>query len=315
MPFKSLAGLKKLGTLDAEIVTLASYPSASVCAAFSSDPVKVAVFAFAGGQPKVQQVSLDTCDAGALIDERVAVVKSGDTLWGLIDIQHKPKIEPIGRSMRGLFNNAGSNGALALGWDGEGSELKLEGNEVVGRDFQLRGSIRTCSLDGVNCYVVADDGDGGGKFREHAGNTPEAGTQLRCDLPLAARRMTRLAGGPQLSALTERGALEVCVIRKVGAAALEAKMLGTQSPVVDVAVLESTLFVLSADGVLRVYGADALHRTGDGGQAVATYELALGAEGVPTALAATSRGGNRLWIGTRDGEVFRCDCVKGSISL
>ena len=315
MPFKSLAGLKKLGSLDAEIVALAAYQPGAVCAAFSTDPVKVGVFPFAGGQPRIQSLTLERCEAGALIDERVAVVKCGDEVWGLLDIQHKPKVDPIGRSMRSLVHNSASKSALAFGWSGEASELKLEGNEVVGREFQVRGKVRACAVDGVNCYVVADEDGTGGKFREHPGSTPEAGTQIRCDLPLDARKLTRLVAGPQLAALTQKGTTSVCVIRKMGAAALEAKLLQVDSAVVDIAVLETTLFVLFADGYARGYAADALQRTGDGARAVASFELALGVNGVPTVLTATARGGNRLWFGTTEGDVWRCDCVIGSMSL
>ncbi len=311
MPFKSLAGLKKLGSLDAEVVALAPYQPGSICAAFTNDPVKVATFPFASGQQRVQNVSLDVCNHGVLIDERVAVVKSGDELWALLDIQHKPKIDPISRAIRSLHDNPGGSTALAIGWDGEGAELRVQGHEVTGRQFTLRGALRTCSMDGTNCYVVAD-GEQGGKFREHPGSTPESGTQIRCDLPLAAKKMDRLAGGQQLSALCRKGGAEVCVIRKIGAAALEPKIVGVDGGVVDCAVIESSLFVLCADGKLRVFGADALGRAGDGNPPP-TFELDLKADGAPTAIAATTRGGNRIWIGTKEGEVLRCEAVKGTM--
>jgi hypothetical protein len=307
--------MKKAGDLEAEVVALAPFPSANVCAAFSTDPVKTVVFPFGGGQPQVQSVSLDACESGALIDERVAVVKSGDELWGLVDLQHKPRIERVVPSVRAVFNNAGSKSALAFGWGDEGYELMLQGNEVVAREFQVRGTVRACSLDGVSCYVVADDGGGGGKFREHPGNTPESGTHIRCELPLAAKEMDRLAAGPQLAALVQKGGSTVCVIRKVGAAALDVKIVSVDTGIVDIAVLETTLFVLTDDGDVRVFGADALQRSSDGGPAVPNFALAMGAGSAPTALAASSRGGNRLWIGTKDGEVFRCDCVKGAMTL
>ncbi|MBM4357185.1 MAG: hypothetical protein FJ096_03660 [Deltaproteobacteria bacterium] len=315
MPFKSLAGLKKIGSLDAEIVAFAPYQPASICAAFTNDPVRVGIYPFGAGQAKVQNLSLDRCSGGALLDERVAAAKSGDEIWALLDIQHKPRVDPAARSIRELVNNPGAPGALVLGWSGEGAELKVEGHDVAARDFTVRGSARACALDGASCFLVADDGEGGGRFREHPGHTPEAGTQLRCDLPLAAKKMNRLVGGAQLSALTKRGGEEICVVRKLGAGSLEAKIVVVDGGAVDVAVLETSLFVLSADGRLRLYAADVLHRTGDGGRALPTFELALGLDGAPTALAATSRGGNRLWIGSREGEVLRCDAVKGSMTL
>ncbi|MBM4375417.1 MAG: hypothetical protein FJ095_10060 [Deltaproteobacteria bacterium] len=312
MPFKSVSGWKKLGSLEAEIVALSPYAPGSVCGAFSTDPVKVAIFPFAAGQVKVQGVSLDGCLDGALLDERVALLRGREELWAVLDVQHKPKIDPVGRSTRSLVNNPGTNSALALDWSGQGVELKLEGHEVVGREFPNRGTIRSCFLDGLNCYVVAEEGEGGGRFREHAGGTPESGTQIRCDLPLAAKKMSRVVGGPQLSALTRPGGMEVCVIRKVGAAAVEARTLSLDAAVADIAVLETTLFVATKDGRLLGFGGDVLHRTGDGGHLAPTFDSKMGAGCEPTVLAVTSRGGNRVWVGTKDGDVLRADAVKGS---
>lgn len=313
MPYKSLAGLKKLGSLDAEIVALAPHEPGGVCAAFSSDPVRIAAFPFSGGAPRVQHVSLDGCVAGALVDDRVAVVKSGDELWALVDLQHKPRIDSVARSIRGLVHNPAGRSALVLGWGSEAQELALEGNEVKGREFVLRGDIRCASLDGLNCYVVASDGASGGRFREHAGGTPEAGTQLRCDLPLAAKTMDRVTGGPRLAALMRRGGAEICIVRKVGAGILEPKLLALEAPAVDVAVLETSLFVATEDGRVLLFDSDALHRASDGGQVAASFALELGEE--PTVLVTTLRGGNRVWIGTRSGAVLRCDAVRGTSLL
>jgi hypothetical protein len=314
MPFKSLAGLKKQGSLEAEVVALAPYQPGSVCAAFTNDPVKVAVFPFGAGQMRVQNVSLDVCNDGVLIDERVAVVKSGDELWALLDIQHKPKIDPVSRSIRALYDNPGGKSALAIGWGEDAAELKIQGSEVVGREFTLRGNLRCVSMDGSNCYVVAE-GDPGGKFREHAGSTPEAGTQIRCDLPAGAKKMDRLAGGQQLSALIRRGGSEVCIVRKIGAGALEPKIMTLDAAVAAVAVIETSLFVLTSDGRVQVYGGDVLARVGDGSSVAPTFELQLNADGAPTTMVASTRGGNRLWIGTKEGEVWRCDAVKGTMQI
>lgn len=313
MPFKTIKALQKVASLDGEVVSLAPYLPGNVCAAFSTDPVRLAVIPFGGGAPKLQSLSLDACHEGALIDERVAVLRVGEELWAVLDVQHKPRVEPVGRSARNLFNNPGSNGALVLDWSGDGTELKLEGHEVSGRTFPLRGAVRSCSLDGRHCFVVADDGGGGGRLREHDGNTPESGTQLRCDLPLAAKSMTRFAGGAQLSALARPGGVEVCVVRKVGAAALEARVMSVGAPVADIAVMESTLFVASVDGTLRGFGGDVLQRTGDGGRPTPTFEVSLGVGVVPTVVAVSSRGGNRIWIGTKEGDVLRGDALKGAL--
>jgi len=307
MPFKNLASLKKVATLNAEVVAIAPDEKARSLAAITSDPVQVAIQPIGAGTAKKKNVSIDEAVDGALIDKRVALVKSGSDIWGLLDIQHSPKIEQVGRDMRSLHNNRRGEMALAIGWDGQGAELQIQGHEVGGRQFVLRGTVRACSLDGSFCYVVVD-GPGGGRFREHRGSTPESGTQVRCDLPAAAQGMKTLAGGQQLSALCKPGGDTVCVIRRQGAADLSAKMIGIDTTTVDVAVIESSLFVLGVDGKLRLYDSDTLHRAGDD-VATPTCALDLRGSGVPTALASTTKGGNILWVGTKEGDLIRCNAV------
>jgi hypothetical protein len=313
MPFRSLAGRKKLGNLGAEIVALAPFESAAILAAFTTDPVQVAVYPYAGGTPKVKTVSLDSAGDGALLNRDVAIVKSGTDLWSLLDIQHRPGVDQVGRDIRSLHDNPRGETALAIGWDGQGAELKVRGRDVGGRQFELRGEVRAASLDGTSCYVVVE-GPGGGKLREHPGGTPESGTQVRCDLPAEALGMTRLAGGKRLSALCQRGGSKVCIVRKIGAAGLEARMLLVDGGVADVAVIDTSLFVLGADDKLRLFDAETLAQAG-GEIAAARFEIALGADAAATVMAATTQGGNRLWIGTKDGEVLRFDAVKGGVSL
>jgi hypothetical protein len=123
--------------------------------------------------------------------------------------------------------------------------------------------------------------------------------------------MDRLAGGQDLCALSKRGASHVCVIRREGAQAFGAKMIDVPG-VVDVAVIDTSLFVLGADGRLRLYDSEALA----GGPDVSpTHELSLGAEGAPTVLASTSKGGAKLWVGTQGGDVLRVAAVKGGLEM
>jgi hypothetical protein len=124
--------------------------------------------------------------------------------------------------------------------------------------------------------------------------------------------MTRLVGGPQLSALTRPGGTEVCVIRKVGAAALEARTLTFDAAIADIAVLDTTLFVATKEGTVLGFGGDVIHRTGDGGHPTPTFDVAIGSGIEPSVLAVTNRGGNRVWVGTKEGDVWRGDAVKGT---
>jgi len=314
MPFRTLSSPKKLGNHAAEIVALAPLESARLVAAVTTDPVQVATYAIGGGAVKVTNVSLDEVSAAAMISKKVAVVKSGDDLWALLDIQHTPKMEQVGRDIRSLHACPEGETALAVGWDGNGAALAFQNNEVGGRQFVLRGDLRTVSLrDGI-CYVVADGG-AGGQLRMHAGTTPESGATARADLPAAASGFDLLAGGHELSALTKRGADSVCVVMREGASALTVKMLSVAGGVADVAVISSSLFVLGQDGKLRLFAAEALSQADDGAAPSTTFELEIRAQGQPSVLTATTKGGNKLWIGTRSGDVIRCDAVKGSLDV
>jgi hypothetical protein len=312
MPFLNLTGLKKLKNLGAEVVGIAPLESGSLVAAVTSDPVKVSVYPFAGAPGKIVSVSLDAAEAAALIDKKIAVVKSGDELWALLDIQHTPKMEQVGRDIKSLHASPAGGTALAIGWDGNGAALAFANNEVGGRQFVLRGDHRTASLSADNrCHVVVEGG-AGGQFRTHPGATPESGAIGRAELPAEASGFDRLAGGDELSALTKRGSDSVCVIRKEGA--LSAKMIGVPGGVIDVAVISTTLFVLCADGVLRMYGGEAL-RAASIEPGPTTAELNVRCDGQPTCLTATSKGGTKLWIGSKGGDVICCAAVKGGLDV
>ncbi len=314
MPFKTLASLKKLTNLNAEVAGLAPLESASVVAAVTTDPVQVSVHPFAGGRGKVTNVSLDDVSAIALINKAVAVVKSGDDLWALLDIQHKPKMEQVGRDIRSLHCCPKGESALAIGWDGNAAALAFQNNEVGGRQFVLRGDLRACSLTLDTTYVVVD-GAGGGQLRGHPGNTPESGATTRADLPAPAQGMDVLAGGHELSALSKRGGNSVCVVQREGAAALTVKQLMVDGPVADVAVITTSLFVLGADGKLRLYDGETVRQASDGAPVTATYELELRATGQPSVMCATTKGGNKLWVGTKGGDVICCSAVKGGLDI
>ncbi|HZO16379.1 MAG TPA: hypothetical protein VFB62_24060 [Polyangiaceae bacterium] len=311
MPYKSIASLKKLGNLGAEVVGLAALETGQIAAAVTTDPVKVAIYSYSGGSPKITNVSLDEAGGVALINKQVAVVKSGDAIWALLDIQHKAKMEQIGRDIRSLHACPDGETALAIGWDGNGAALVFQNNEVGGRQFVLRGDVRAASLRDRMTYVVVD-GSGGGQLRAHPGTTPESGANARVDLPPTAAAHDRLAGGHELSALARRGSDEVCVVLREGASALTVKTLRIGAGVISVEVLGSSLFALGADGRLRLFDGDTLRAATDGGTPSATFELGLGAQGEPSAMIATVKGGARLWIGTRGGDVLRCDPVKGT---
>ncbi len=313
MPFRSLAALKKRTNLGAEVVDIAPLATASLAAVLTSDPVKLSIHRYGGSdRGKVTSVSLDDVRSVALIDKRVAVVKAGDTLWALLDIQHKPKIEQVGQHIRSLTAVAAGGTALAIGWDGHGAALRLEKHEVGGRQFVVRGSVRCAAINGKHTYVVVD-GDGGGQLREHPGHTPESGATARGDLPADAAGFNILAAGPTLCALTKRNATTVCVCRREGNR-YDANMMVVEGGVVDVAVIDSSLFVLCADGQLRLFDSRTLEGVA-AGMVDVTFALDVRADGTPTVLTATTRGGNRLWVGSVGGDVICCTAVKGEMRI
>ena len=313
MPFKVLASLKKVAKLDAEIVAIAPLETARIVAAITKDPVKLAVQPYAGAGGKVTNVSLDEAKDVALVNKQVAVVKSGDDLWALLDIQHRVRVEQVGRDIRSLHACPDGDTALAIGWDGNGAGLVFQNNEVGGQQFVLRGDVRAASLGEGRTWVVVDGGPGG-QLREHPGSTPERAAIARADLPAEAAGYDLLAGGNDLCAIGRRGASSVCVARRRGSG-YEVKMIAVVGNVVDLAVIGTSLFVLGSDGKLRLYASDAIEKAAADEGPQLTFELDLRLNGEPTALCATLKGGNKLWAGSRGGDLVCCDAVKSGLDI
>jgi hypothetical protein len=314
MPFKALASLKKVGTLDAEIVGIAPLENDQLVGVVSNDPVKVALYPYGSGSTKVKNVGLDNVGGLALINKAVAVVRSGGELWAVLDLQHTPKVEQVGRDIRSLCHFPKGGTALAVGFDGHGAALAIEGGrEVGGRQFTLRGDVRTAVLDMTHCYVVVNGvGGPGGQLRVHPGQTPENAATARADLPSDATGMNRIGAAPGLIALAKRGADKVVVVRQQGNA-LEPHVLAVPGGVVDVAVMETSMFVLGADGKVRLYNGEMLAKLGkDILEPTSIFDLKVKD---PTVIVATQRGGNKLWVGTKSGDVLRCDAIKGDLNI
>jgi hypothetical protein len=91
-------------------------------------------------------------------------------------------------------------------------------------------------------------------------------------------------------------------------------MIAVDGSVSDLAVIGTSLFVLGSDGKLRLYAADAIAQGGADG-ARPTFELDLRVNGEPTALCSTVKGGNKLWAGSRGGDLVCCDAIKGGLDL
>jgi hypothetical protein len=312
MPFKSIASLQKIASLDAEVVAIAPLENDRICGVLTNDPVKLAVYPFASGTKKEKSIGLEDVTGLALINKSVAVIKTGGELWGVINIQHSPKIDQVGRDIRALAHFANGGMALAVGWDGNGAALAIDKNEVGGRTFVLRGDLRAVALDAVNTYTIVNGaGTAGGQLRIHPGQTPEPGAIARVDLPSDAKGFNRLAASPDLVVLTKAGADSVCIVR-APTGGVEPVMLAVPGTVADVAVLESSMVVVCRDGKVRLYNSEVLARVGTD-IIDPTFELNLKLSGAPTVVTTSTRTGNKLWIGSKGGDLVRCDAVKGDM--
>ncbi|MEM6788427.1 MAG: hypothetical protein AAF715_12985 [Myxococcota bacterium] len=313
MGFTRLAAPRVVASLEASVVAFASLGKARRVAALTTDPVHLHVMPLTGsGSAKTTVVALDEARGLALLNPDVAVVLTDDALWSLRDIRHQVRVEVVARDVRALCAHPAGGHALAFGWDGRGIELTAGGDGVDARDFVTRGDIRSAVLSGDHA-LVAMAGAGGGEgpaFRCHPGTTPESGAVGRADLPLAAAGCDRLRGGPALAVLASPGATEVVLVSGGAMAAPSVGTVDLGHEVVDVGVVETTLFTLGADGRVRMFDGITPDATG---AATPTAEVALGLRGRPTAFHATSAGGARLWGGSDQGEVVCVAAAKGTL--
>ncbi|WP_437484366.1 hypothetical protein WME75_44670 [Sorangium sp. So ce1014] len=308
MPFSNLSSPRKVHGLDAEIRGAAFLASPGLVAMVSTDPVRLGVCPIGGAGAKTTNLSLSSAHDVALLSKDVAVVRSDDAVWALLGITHGPKLDQVGRDARHLATRPSGETALALGWDGGATELKLDRTEVNGRTFAVRGSARAFDLTETETHAVMDVAGEGGELRVHPGATPEPGPTLRASLPRAAQNLDRVRGGPKLTAVYKRGAGAVCaIVRSSGK--LAAKMLAFGDPVADVAVLESSLFACFADGRVALFDGAAIESAA-GAPLAPTASVTLGARGEPAVLVVAGKGSPTLWVGTSAGEIWSLAIVR-----
>ncbi len=106
----------------------------------------------------------------------------------------------------------------------------------------------------------------------------------------------------------------MCVVRAEGGNQYGAKVVTVDSAVNGAAVIESSLFVICSDGKLRLYNAATLQAS-IGDVMAPTNELDLRISGEPSVIMSSTKGGNKLWVGTKSGEVVRCDTVKQGLNI
>ena len=311
MPFKSIATPRKLQSLDAEIRGAAILVNPGLVAMLSTSPVRLAALPMGGANGKITNISLDGAESVALLSRDVAVVRgSDDSVWALLDITHTPKMDQVARDVRYLSARPTGETALAIGWDGTATELRLNKHEVDARPFQLRGTLRACDIGESETYAVVD-GEGGGQLRIHPGATPEPGASLRCNLPAEAAQLDRVRGGPRLVAVYKPGSQTVCLATG-GPARLVAKLVQLEARPTDVVVLETSFIAIFEDGRAALYDAESISSATDSGPIQAKHTQALGGRGEPRTALLTGKGGATLWVGTSGGDVLSASVLKKS---
>jgi hypothetical protein len=214
MPFKNVSSVRQVATVEGAVTGGAFNRALSAVALASNNPVQIALLPLNGVNPKIQNVGLDDVTDIALLNRAMAVVKSADSTWVLLDIEHKPKVERVHADTKAICPKASGGLALGLKWDGSGVEYAPGKTDVAVREFSLRGDTRCADVGETECYAVVDGGEG--EFRIHAGSTPESGSSAKIALPAGAKKLDRIRGGKFLSAIYKRGQPNVCFLRRSG---------------------------------------------------------------------------------------------------
>jgi hypothetical protein len=300
MPFKNLSGARKITDLHAEVRGGAFLANPGLVAKLTSGPAQLCIQPISGSGAKVTKISLDAPEEVALLSRDMAVVRSGDDVWALLDITHTPKMDQVAGHTRSLHMRPNGESALALGWDGTATQLTLNRHEVAARQMQLRGDHRGFDLTETEVFALVDGADGG-QLRIHPGATPEPGANGRVNLPKEAAGFERVRGGARLAAVFKKGSASVCLITG-GPARLAAKMVQLEAKPTDLAVCDTSLFATFADGRAALYDVDAIAAS-ESGPLVPKATLALGVRGEPTTITLSGKSTPTLWIGTSSGEI------------
>lgn len=302
MPYKSLSSPRRVESLDAEVRAAASLDNPNLVAMVSASPARCAVVPVGTGTNKVVNLSLTEGDDVALLSRDVALVRSGNDVWAVLDIHHRAKFERVATNVRSLSGKPSGERALALTWDGNAVELSLSGHDVSERPFVLRGNVKLADVGAADTTVVVEV-PGGLELRMHPGHTPESGANGRAPLPAEAKKLDRLKSGLAASILYKKGQSGACLITQKGGR-LAAKMIDLGAPIASAAVSETSLVVAFEDGRASLYDGATLDGAGDT-SLTATHSLSLGVRGEPSTMLITSKGSAWVWVGTTTGEIVR----------
>ncbi|MFO0547153.1 MAG: hypothetical protein U0271_02130 [Polyangiaceae bacterium] len=301
MPFKSISQPRRVASMQGEARGASFNRKLGAIAIVSNNPSEVAIVGQSGSPARTFGVSLDETSDIALLSRDMAIVRTTDEVWQLLDIAHKAKIDPLTKDVRSLVGPQGE-ASLALKWDNSGEVLTPGRNEVASRSFTLRGDHRCVDVGENECYAVVEGGDG--EFRIHPGGTPEQGSTTRTALPGGTKNLDRLKGGRFLSVVYQRGNPTVCLVRRAGNR-LDTKLVTLDIPCTDVAVAETSLIAIARDGRAVLYDSEAIDKATS--RMDPKSETHLGCDGEPRCMVVA--GGN-LFVGTHSGEIMMAVIVR-----
>ena len=304
MPFKNISQSRKVASVEGEVRGASYNAKLDAVALLSWNPVQLVVIGRGGTGAKIHNITMDDVSDIVLLSRDTAIIKAGSDTWQVLDLAHKPRVDPLGNDARSVVGPQGET-ALALRWDNTCDAFTPGKNEVALRNFTLRGDHRSIDLGENECYVVADGGDG--EFRIHPGSTPEQGSLTKVALPSGCMEFDRLKGGKFLSAVFKKNGTSVCIIRRAGNR-VEPKLLHLEAQVADVVIQETSMVVVAKDGRAILYDSESLDKAG--GNATPRFELSLGCNGQATT-AVGARG--NIFIGTSTGEIYMGTLIRKGV--
>ena len=306
MPFKNISQSRKVASVEGEVRGASYNAKLDAVALLSWNPVQIAVIGRAGTGAKIHNITMGDVSDIVLLSRDMAIIQSSSETWQVLDLSHKPRVDPLGNDVRSLVGPQGEQ-ALVLRWDNTADALTPGKNEIALRNFALRGDHRSIDLGENECYVVADGGEG--EFRIHPGATPEQGSLAKVALPAGSKGFDRLRGSKFLSAAFKRGGNSVAIIRRAGNR-VEPKLLHLEAQIADIVIQESSMIVVAKDGRAILYDSESLDKATS--NAVPKAELSLGCSGEPKT-AVGARG--NLFVGTTTGEIYMAVMIRKAVMV
>lgn len=306
MPYRFINGIRHITTLEGEVRSGSFNRSLGWVTFVATNPCEIAFCPTDGKSVRTQLVSLDDAVGAVTLSRDIALCHAGDSVWSLLDIAHKPRVDKALENVRLLTAKPAGGSAVALTWDGRAAEIAAGKSDVTTRSFALRGELRGIDVGDTETAVVMDGGDG--EFRIHPGSTPEQGALAKAPLPAGSAPLNCVRAGRFLSAVYRRNEATVVLVKRAGNR-LEPRSIRFGFPVCDLAVAETSVVAAAPDGRIALFDAQAIDAATPS-LIEATASVPLGCQGEIRALVVA---GDRLYAGTSSGEVFESYLVRKKI--